>query len=101
MPVCIHLGTKLAVHVNETYEQEQIAALADLGVELRCETLDAALAALALALHAGWPCRRRPSLTAIHWVLQLIHVDALSLQMAWRSRTMPRRASGLPRLTAS
>ena len=100
MPVCIHLGTKLAVHVNETYEQEQIAALADLGVELRCETLDAALA---LPGPAGWPCRRRPSLslTVIHWVPQLIHVDALSLQMAWRSRTMPRRASGLPRLTAS
>ena len=51
MPVCIHLGTKLAVHVDETYEQEQIAALADLGVELRCETLDAALAL------PPWPCR--------------------------------------------
>ena len=55
MPVCIHLGTKLAIHVNETYEQEQIAALADLGVELRCETY----ARLLRALATPWRCLRR------------------------------------------
>ena len=100
MPVCIHLGTKLAVHVDETYEQEQIAALADLGVELRCETLDAALAL------PPWPCRLAlppPALPDCHTLGAPADTRryALSLQMAWRSRTMPRRASGLPRLTAS
>ena len=36
MPVCLHLGVKLSVHVDEAYEQQQIAELAALGVELRC-----------------------------------------------------------------
>ena len=36
MPLCIHLGIPLSTHTDAAYEQEQIAALAELGVELRC-----------------------------------------------------------------
>ena len=36
MPLCIHLGIPLSTHTDAGYEQEQIDALAELGVELRC-----------------------------------------------------------------
>ena len=36
MPLCIHLGIPLSTHTDVAYEQEQIDALAELGVELRC-----------------------------------------------------------------
>ena len=36
MPLCIHLGIPLSTHTDAAYEQEQIDALAELGVELRC-----------------------------------------------------------------
>ena len=36
MPLCIHPGIPLSTHTDAAYEQEQVAALAELGVELRC-----------------------------------------------------------------
>ena len=35
MPVCVHVGLRLAAHVNEEWEAARLAELAELGIEVR------------------------------------------------------------------
>ena len=68
MPLCIHLGIPLSTHTDAAYEQEQIDALAELGVELRC-----AFSTLSCMGGPGWAAGGRPRAEA--WAVRADGVE--------------------------